>query len=401
MRDGITTGIANIAMGISSLGAVTSGACNVGIGRSAMNKVTSGVDNIAFGTCALGATTIGCHNVAIGCGALKAATTSGDNRGQIAIGEMAMGAGVVTGSMNIAIGCAAGAAITSGYRNVFVGRLAGNCVGTGFRNVAMGECAYSAATTGCFNIAIGAVALGAGVTTGINNVAIGCKAGNLVTSGHTNVFLGENAGQCVTSGVGHTLVGREAGANSEVNQTTGSYSIALGNHQSTNFYATIALTVLSDKRDKTDVADLDLGLDYIKALRPVYYRWDKRSWYDDSGDPWGTAEEKESYLAYEPDGSKKRARWEIGLLAQEVLAAEKLHTSGTQVLNEGMDTLANEGLTVEGTSDTGYQLQYQKIIMPLIKAAQELSAENIALAARVTDLEAANIALAARVTDLE
>jgi hypothetical protein len=39
--------------------------------------------------------------------------------------------------------------------------------------------------------------------------------------------------------------------------------------------------------------------------------------------------------------------------------------------------------------------------MPLIKAAQELAAENIALAARVTDLEAANIALAARVTDLE
>ena len=153
------------------------------------------------------------------------------------------------------------------------------------------------------------------------------------------------------------------------------------------FNVTVALTVVSDARDKTDVEDLDLGLDYIKALRPVYYRWDKRSWYDDAAIPTGTAEELETYLAYEPDGSNKRNRWEIGLLAQEVLAAEKLHTDGTQLLNEGMDVVANEGLTVEGTSDTGYQMQYQKLIMPLIKSAKELDAKIVALTARVADLE--------------
>ena len=133
------------------------------------------------------------------------------------------------------------------------------------------------------------------------------------------------------------------------------------------------VTVISDARDKTDVSDLDLGLDYINALNPVYYRWDKRGWYDDAGTPNGTEEELETYLNYKPDGTHKRDRWEIGLLAQEVLEVEKLHTDKLQVLNEGMETEANEGVTVQGTNDTGYKLQYEKMIMPLIKAVQELT----------------------------
>jgi len=128
-------------------------------------------------------------------------------------------------------------------------------------------------------------------------------------------------------------------------------------------------------------------LDYINALRPVYYRWDKRGWYDEWDTPEKIAAAKSDYLAYEPDGSNKRNRWEIGLLAQEVLVAEKKHTSNTQVLNEGMEQAANEGLTVEGTLEKGYQLQYQKITMPLIKAVQEVDAAVIALTKRVKDLE--------------
>jgi len=118
---------------------------------------------------------------------------------------------------------------------------------------------------------------------------------------------------------------------------------------------------------------LDLGLDYINALNPVYYRWDKRGWYDDSGKPGGTTEELETFLNYEPDGTHKRGRWEIGLMAQEVLEVEKKHTNKLQVVNEGMEDAANEGLTVEGTYNTGYKIQYQKMIMPLIKSVQELT----------------------------
>ena len=52
-----------------------------------------------------------------------------------------------------------------------------------------------------------------------------------------------------------------------------------------------------------------------------------------------------------------------------------------------MEQAANEGLTVEGTLEKGYQLQYQKITMPLIKAVQEVDAAVIALTARVKALE--------------
>jgi hypothetical protein len=223
---------------------------------------------------------------------------------------------------------------------------------------------------------------------GTANIAIGDGAmSSADISGSCNTAVGQSALRGITSGSNNSGLGVTAGCNVEHNLETASNHVALGNNNSTELRATIGLTVVSDARDKTDVADLDLGLDYIKALRPVYYRWDKRGWYDDSATPHGTEDELNTYLNYEPDGTHKRNRWEIGLLAQEVLVAEKAHTSNTQVLNEGMDIVANEGVTVEGTSDTGYRLQYQKITMPLIKAIQELDAENTALKARVTTLE--------------
>ena len=68
----------------------------------------------------------------------------------------------------------------------------------------------------------------------------------------------------------------------------------------------------SDSGDKTDVTDFTKGLDWIKALRYVTYRWDKRTWY-------GT---EESYST----GSKKRSRLHIGFLAQESRTGKWLWT---------------------------------------------------------------------------
>ena len=38
----------------------------------------------------------------------------------------------------------------------------------------------------------------------------------------------------------------------------------------------MALTVLSDKRDKEDIEDLPIGLDFINTLRPVKFTWNMR-----------------------------------------------------------------------------------------------------------------------------
>ena len=52
-----------------------------------------------------------------------------------------------------------------------------------------------------------------------------------------------------------------------------------------------------------------------------------------------------------------------------------------------MEGTADEGLLVGGSSSGGYNMQYQKLMMPLITAVQELDAENTALKARVAVLE--------------
>ena len=114
-----------------------------------------------------------------------------------------------------------------------------------------------------------------------NSVSIGTCAGRLMEGANVNnTNIGHLAGGIVTTGSQNTLLGKYAGCNSEVPVTTGNNIIALGDHNAASFYVSVALSNPSDCRDKTDVTNLDLGLDYIKALRPVYYKWDKRGSYD-------------------------------------------------------------------------------------------------------------------------
>ena len=139
---------------------------------------------------------------------------------------------------------------------------------------------------------------------------------------------------------------------------------------------------------------MDLGLGYIKALRPVYYRWDKRAWYPPFNDGIENDEERDLYMSYKPDGSKKRDRWEIGLLAQEALTAEKAHTDKEQCRNEKQEPdkeKCDEGIVVSGTNKYGYRIINENLTMPLIKAVQELGscidAKIDSLTTRVTALE--------------
>ena len=132
-------------------------------------------------------------------------------------------------------------------------------------------------------------------------------------------------------------------------------------------------TVASDQRDKTDFTALDLGLDFVKALAPVTYKWDKRSKYGDK-----TADDYD-LNAQSPDGTHKEDWLDIGFKAQEVQALEEA---------AGYTTAAKKNLTVS-TSGDGKQmgLQYSKFVPILVKAIQEQNALIEALTARVTTLE--------------
>ena len=106
-------------------------------------------------------------------------------------------------------------------------------------------------------------------------------------------------------------------------------------------------------------------------MQPVTYRWDRRSWYLD--DPDG------DITSVTPDGSRKRQRINLGLLAQDVLEIETA---------DGYSTDRDSQLIVNQTEDEkSYGVKYDRIIPVLINAVKELSAKNAALEARIATLE--------------
>ena len=144
--------------------------------------------------------------------------------------------------------------------------------------------------------------------------------------------------------------------------STDSNRICIGNNSHADAYIKVSFTVTSDARDKADIEDFTHGLSWIKKLRPVTYRWDMRSNYENGI----------------PDGSKKDTRLNIGLLAQEELEVEKEHGFANNEDDMLITTENNEG---------NYGMKYERIVPILINAVKELSAKNDALEARLATLE--------------
>ena len=116
--------------------------------------------------------------------------------------------------------------------------------------------------------------------------------------------------------------------------------------------------------------DFKYGLSWITELRPVTYRWDRRTWYGTDAEPFGT-----------PDGSKKRQRLHIGFLAQEALEVEKANGYGSSNDDSLICNLTEDGMS--------YGMKYERLVPILVNAIKELSTKNTALETRVATLEAA------------
>ena len=184
-----------------------------------------------------------------------------------------------------------------------------------------------------------------------------------MTTGNQNVAMGGDALQGVTTGDYNIGIGHDAGRSNSPsgNITTGNYNIVLGNNDTANLYCADTSISSSDSRDKTDITDFTKGLDWIKALRPVTYRWDKRSWYGS-----GVEGESDEFLGT-PDGSKKRTKLHVGFLAQEALEIEKANGYGFS---------KDDMLVVNLNEDeTAYGMKYERLVPVLVNAIKELSAE--------------------------
>ena len=295
------TGEFNTSLGFKSLCSIVGGDRNVAVGNTAGKSITSGCDNVAIGHNALCSSANGCFNVAIGIKA-AAATTSGTNN--VVLGDCAS-SGNTTGSHNVTIGSQAGFYALSGDHNLGIGQFAlydnwggdyntalgsaaMQCNTTGSNNAALGYRAMMNNTTGNDNFAVGECALQSNVN-GIGNTALGHNAFGSSVTGNYTVAIGDNAGAyqadgCSTlSAAGDSIyIGRNTrGKKDDTNSITigynacscGQNTIRLGNNSITAACIHVAWTVTSDERDKTDIADLNYGLNFIGELAPKAFKY--------------------------------------------------------------------------------------------------------------------------------
>ena len=330
----------NVGVGSDALLAVSTGSYNAVMGNAAAKAMTDGHNNIAIGNQALMTSTSAGICVAIGDDAMKNGNVTSAADGAVAIGGSALLA-LTSGAGNTAVGNQAGATINTGGQNTMIGAYAGDATDDGAQNTALGYLALSA-NCGDANTAIGRACLSQ--ATGGANTAMGQSAGGAVTSGSNNLLLGQDAG----------LAGSPGGA-----ITTGSNEIVLGDENISEAHVQVDWTIASDARDKTDFKALDLGLDFVNALSPVTYKWDKRSKYGDKTD------KDYDLLEQTPDGTHKEDWLDIGFKAQDVVALE---------MEAGYNKSSKTNL-VSSHSEDGKQmgLKYSKFVPILVKAIQEQS----------------------------
>jgi hypothetical protein len=279
----VNTGNYNIGIGFNAMVANTSGNLNVAVGGYALDGNVTGTHNTAVGTYALHASASFASNVAIGYNAMGASTSSNN----VAIGNYALDDSN-SGGTNVAIGYNCATALTTGTVNTYVGPNCAQATTEASHNVMLGYTAGLANTTGGYNVIIGSNA-GKTLTTASNSVIIGEGAGWYVT-GVQNTFVGMRAGHQVTTGVNNTALGWHAlytasftggnttclGYNAQPSAADADNEITMGDSNISAFRCQVDVTVLSDGRDKADIQDLDVGLDFVKRLRPRRWSWDMR-----------------------------------------------------------------------------------------------------------------------------
>jgi hypothetical protein len=329
---------------------------NVALGENALSSNTTGVENAAIGANALAFNTTGVYNTAVGVVAMQFNTI---------------------GSSNTAVGRVSLRANISGTGNTAVGEFSLSDNQGGSSNTAVGRASLIKNTTGVYNTAVGSGSLDNN-TTGSQNTASGVNA------------LSTNTTYSNIGGFGYNA------------QVSGDNQIRIGDTNITS--VTCQTNAWSDERDKADIRDTVLGLDFIKELRPVDYKWDYREDYrpeapahvgkpiepkEDASDEDKAkyAQELAEYNAYVVlkdkwledckwsnlvhDGTHKRTRFHHGLIAQEVKSV---------IEKTGVDFGGFQDHTIKG-GDAVMTIGYTELIAPLIKAVQELSA-------KVAELEA-------------
>ena len=123
-------------------------------------------------------------------------------------------------------------------------------------------------------------------------------------------------------------------------------------------YAVAGSIDTSDEREKTEIKPTTLGLDFIKDLKPVSYKW----------------------IDAEQQNKGKDKREHQGLIAQQVAETVEKH---------GIDKNSFGGLDIQKTDKYNdfHGMTYSQLIAPIIKAIQEQQTLIESLTARIAALE--------------
>jgi len=316
--------------------AYTSGTNNFFAGTSAGNSTTSGSDNIAIGNNAGAGLTTASNNILIGTG-IMADYIGATGIRNIAIGRQAMYRNR-TAQENIAIGDASLLRIRNGTHNVSVGNSALESLD-----------GYGSSVDSRYNTAVGDLS-GYGLANGTKSVFVGYRAGYYSNNSDTVTMVGAYTGGGdafnLGSGTNNTMLGYQASWSA----ATVSNEITLGNSSVNALRCnTQTITSLSDARDKKDVEDLSLGLNFVERLRPVAFTWNMR------------------------DGGKVDQP-DTGFIAQELQQAQE-----------------DEGVVLPGlvyaTNPEKLEASYGKLIPSLVKSIQELSAQVKELQQQIKDIK--------------
>ena len=271
---------------------------------------------------------------------------------QTAPNPTGISAGVIVGSQavlgtentcnnNVVIGYRAG---KNAYMNsVHIGQQSGYGMSNDPNGItAVGSSSGYSAQGNCYLTAFGYMA-GYYNSTGANNTAIGYRSNLLLSTGADNTSLGYQAGDVITTGDNNITIGKDA----DPSAADADNEITLGNSSNDTIRCnTQTISSLSDARDKTDVNQLELGLDFIDSLKPVKFKWQTR------------------------DGNSKDGSYEAGFIAQDFQKVQKDYDAVYLKL-------------VHDNNPEKLEASYGKLVPVLVKAIQELKQEIEELKANV------------------
>jgi hypothetical protein len=216
------------------------------------------------------------------------------------------------------------------------------------------------------------------VATMIERVRV-TENGLVAIGGSNNTFIDYSSNVCrFYGGSGTNTFGLGAGStiyyqgdNSQFYPTAdNARSIGLGSNRYTAIWAVNGTIQTSDEREKTDIVDSDLGLDFVNKLRPVSYKWKVGQNIETTET---TTDEEGNEIIKSIITPRAGIRTHYGLIAQEV-----------EALLDGKDF---GGFIHDKDSDV-MGLRYEQFIPLLIKAIQEQNTLITDLRTEIEELKA-------------